>query len=155
MRYISTTSAFLVALLASVAISTSLIFAAFPSSSPTPTSSPTPIAVTQNSEPALGQLELILKEQKLGSVWPMNPIKYAIRSAVSAGVPANTLALLLLLPLIASVIAATRHLVGLRGFGIFLPAALIGSLRGDGSNIRYRAVPHHRFGFDDNAHNLA
>ncbi|MFZ5932641.1 MAG: 7TM domain-containing protein, partial [Patescibacteria group bacterium] len=59
-----------------------------------------------------------------GPIWPKNPIKYAIRQAISAGVPANTIVLLLLLPLVASIVAAARHLVGLRGFGIFLPAAL-------------------------------
>jgi len=32
--------------------------------------------------------------------------------------------LLLLLPFVATLIAAARHLIGLRGFGIFLPAAL-------------------------------
>jgi hypothetical protein len=69
-------------------------------------------------------LETILKNQSLGPVLPLNPIKYAIRSAVSAGVPANTIVLLLLLPLIATIIAAARHIIGIRGFGIFLPAAL-------------------------------
>jgi len=66
----------------------------------------------------------LLREQKLGPVWPVNPLKYAIRAAVVTGVPANTIVLLLLLPLVAMVIAAFRHLIGLRGFGIFLPAAL-------------------------------
>ena len=72
----------------------------------------------------LGPLEKLLKEQALGSVWPFNPIKYAIRSSVSAGVPANTIVLLLLLPIVAFVIAFTRNVIGIRGFGIFLPAAL-------------------------------
>ncbi len=69
-------------------------------------------------------LELQLETQELGPVLPFNPVKYAIRRAVSAGVPANTIVMLLLLPLVAAIIAATRHIVGLRGFGIFLPAAL-------------------------------
>jgi hypothetical protein len=69
-------------------------------------------------------LELLLEKQALGPVWPTNPIKYAIRGALAAGVPANTIVLLLLLPLVAAVIAAARHLIGIRGFGIFLPAAL-------------------------------
>jgi len=72
----------------------------------------------------IGPLEKVLNEQTLGSVWPANPIKYAIRFAVSSGVPTNTIVLLLLLPFTASIIAAARHLIGLRGFGIFLPAAL-------------------------------
>lgn len=89
----------------------------------TPTPVPRP-DITQKTEETIGPLERILNEQELGPVWPGNPIKYAIRSAVSSGVPANTIVLLLLLPGVAAVIAAFRHLVGIRGFGIFLPAAL-------------------------------
>jgi len=80
--------------------------------------------LTQKTQETLGPLEELLKNQKLGPVWPFNPIKYAIRSSVDAGIPVNMIVLLLLLPLVATTIAATRHLIGLRGFGIFLPAAL-------------------------------
>lgn len=102
---------------------------ATPTASPsaTPTVTPTPIPapdLTQKSEQTLGPLEAVLKAQQIGPAWPWNPIKHAIRKAVAAGVPANTIVLLLLLPVVASVIAAARHLIGLRGFGIFLPAAL-------------------------------
>ena len=96
--------------------------------SPILTPTPTPLVakpdITQKTQETIGPLESLLKEQKLGPVWPMNPIKYAIRGAVASGVPANTIVLLLLLPAIAGIIAAARHLIGLRGFGIFLPAAL-------------------------------
>ncbi len=101
-----------------------------PSPSPTVTPSPEPtpepprVDITQKSEESLGPLEMILKNQKLGPVWPTNPVKYAIREAVSAGVPVNTIVLLLLLPIVAFVIAFSRNIVGIRGFGIFLPAAL-------------------------------
>jgi len=88
---------------------------------PTPTSVPN---LTEKSQETLGPFEALLKAQKLGPVWPLNPVKYAIKQAVAAGVPANTIVLLLLLPVVAAIIAAARHLVGLRGFGIFLPAAL-------------------------------
>lgn len=124
MRYIQTIALFFVSLLLSAAVSTGLIIAAFPTPSATPIPTPVPVELNQKTGLASGHLEEILKNQSLGSVWPSNPIKYAIRAAVGAGVPANTLALLLLLPLVATVIAAIRHLVGLRGFGIFLPAAL-------------------------------
>jgi len=80
--------------------------------------------ITQKTEEVLGPLESILKSQSLGPVWPGNPIKYAVRGAVSAGVPANTIVLLLLLPLVALIIAFSRNVIGIRGFGIFLPAAL-------------------------------
>jgi hypothetical protein len=100
----------------------------------TPTPTPTPVAVstpepprvdiTQKSVETLGPLEKLLKEQALGATWPFNPVKYAIRASVAAGVPANTIVLLLLLPIVAFVIAFTRNVIGIRGFGIFLPAAL-------------------------------
>lgn len=106
-----------------------------PSPSPTleATASATPVMVpiptplpdlTQKSEETLGPLEKLLESQSLGSVWPGNPIKHAIRGAVAAGVPANTIVLLLLLPIVTFVIAFSRNIVGIRGFGIFLPAAL-------------------------------
>lgn len=80
--------------------------------------------LTQKTENIAEPLKKILDSQKLGAVFPKNFIKYAIRNSVNAGVPINTIVLILLLPLIAMVIAATRQLVGLRGFGIFLPASL-------------------------------
>lgn len=79
--------------------------------------------VTQ-TEVVTSPLEDLILKQNLGSIFPYNPIKYAILYAVSSGVPVNTIVMLLLLPLVAALIAAVRHLVGLRGFGIFLPAAL-------------------------------
>lgn len=100
---------------------------AAPSASPAPsieaTASPVP-DITQKTTEAISPLEKILSEQNLGAVWPKNPLKYAIREAVKAGVPANIIVLLILLPAVASIIASARHLIGLRGFGIFLPAAL-------------------------------
>lgn len=90
-----------------------------------PTSTPVPpVDITQKSTESLGPLETILKNQELGPTWPGNPVKYAIRGAVAAGVPANTIVLLLLLPIVTFVIAFSRNVVGIRGFGIFLPAAL-------------------------------
>ncbi|BCX15041.1 MAG: hypothetical protein KatS3mg088_724 [Patescibacteria group bacterium] len=95
--------------------------------SPTVEVTPTPqpkVDITQKTEESVGPLEKALSAQKVGPVWPFNFIKYAIRNAVSAGVPANTIVLLLLLPAVAAFISASRHLIGLRGFGIFMPAAL-------------------------------
>ena len=69
-------------------------------------------------------LDEIIANQELSGIWPFNPIKYAIRAATVSGLPANTIVLLLLLPLVVALIAAARHVIGLRGFGIFLPAAL-------------------------------
>ncbi len=102
-----------------------------PSPTPTPIATELPIStelprvdITQKTEEVIGPLEKLIKEQEIGMVWPLNPIKYAIKNSVNSGVPANTIVLLLLLPIVATVIAATRTIVGIRGFGIFLPAAL-------------------------------
>ncbi|OGM87756.1 hypothetical protein A2573_00630 [Candidatus Woesebacteria bacterium RIFOXYD1_FULL_43_18] len=99
-----------------------------PTPIPTPevTIAPEPVRVdiTQKSEETLGPLEKLLKEQELGPAWPFNPLKHAIRASIAAEVPANTIVLLLLLPIVAFVIAFTRNVIGVRGFGIFLPAAL-------------------------------
>ncbi len=108
------------------------VVAVTPSPIPTPTPLATleptpeapPVDITQKSTESLGPLEKLLEDQKVGPVWPFNPIKYATRGAIEAGVPANTLVLLLLLPIVTFVIAFSRNVVGIRGFGIFLPAAL-------------------------------
>lgn len=102
---------------------------ASPSASPVTIESPVPtevarIDITQKSKEVTGPLENLIKSQEVENVWPLNPIKFAIRNAVDSGVPANTIVLLLLLPIVATVIAATRQIIGIRGFGIFLPAAL-------------------------------
>lgn len=54
----------------------------------------------------------------------MNLFHSLIETAIRSGVSEATIILLLLLPLVASVVAAARHLIGFRGFGIFLPTAL-------------------------------
>ena len=91
---------------------------------PSPTPAPTPrVDITQTSK-EIGRLEQLLQEQNIGPALPFNPVKHAIRATVEAGVPTNTIVLLLLLPLVIAIIAAARHVVGLRGFGIFLPASL-------------------------------
>jgi len=101
---------------------------ATPTPTPTPevtvTPEPVRVDITQKSVETLGPLEKLLKEQVLGPLWPFNPLKYSIRASVAAEVPANTIVLLLLLPIVAFVIAFTRNVIGVRGFGIFLPAAL-------------------------------
>ena len=120
---------FVLILLPGRSLAQEAVFGATASPSATPALSPTPLPtpapdITQKTQETLGPLEKLLREQVLGGVWPVNPVKYAIRGAVSAGVPANTIVLLLLLPIVTFVIAFSRNVVGIRGFGIFLPAAL-------------------------------
>lgn len=53
-----------------------------------------------------------------------NALQHGIRNAINQGLPANIVVILILFPIIASIIAASRHLIGLHGFGIYIPAVL-------------------------------
>lgn len=105
-----------------------MVFAVEATASATPIVDPSPepprVDITQKSTESLGPLEKILKDQEVKSTWPFNFVKMAIRNAVKSGIPANTIVLLLLLPLVAFLIAFSRNVIGIRGFGIFLPASL-------------------------------
>jgi hypothetical protein len=80
--------------------------------------------ITEPTPEVKGKLERYLAEHPLDPLTVTNFLQHAIRGAIRRGVPANTIVLVLLFPLIAGIIAASRHLVGIRGFGIFLPAVL-------------------------------
>jgi hypothetical protein len=54
----------------------------------------------------------------------MNIFQHLIRQAIISGVSIETIVLLLLLPLVVSVVAAARHFIGFRGFGILIPATI-------------------------------
>ena len=80
--------------------------------------------VTEPGGEIAGQLEQYVINQPQTALSGFNFLQHAIRTAVMSGVPANTIVLVILFPLVAALIAAGRHLVGLRGFGIFTPAVL-------------------------------
>ena len=54
----------------------------------------------------------------------MNIFQSVISQAITNGVSEETVVLLLLLPLVASMVAAARHLIGFRGFGILIPTLI-------------------------------
>lgn len=81
-------------------------------------------AITKETKEVVEPLKNELNRQVIGKLGPSNFLRHAIKKSVEAGVPPNTIVLLLLLPGVATLIAAARHLIGLRGFGIFLPASL-------------------------------
>lgn len=66
------------------------------------------------------------KEIKIDEVrWNgLNTFKVAINWAVEKGVSTNTLVLLLLLPLIATLVSFLHYVVGLSGYGIFMPTMI-------------------------------
>lgn len=67
------------------------------------------------------RIEMALDRQATSPVW-LNPLKIGIMNAVNRGVSVNTIVLLLLFPLTAALVAFSRQVVGLNGFGIFIPA---------------------------------
>ncbi len=70
------------------------------------------------------KLESVLYEHPPKPLAITNFLQHAIRQAIQRGVSANTIVLILLFPLVAAIIAASRQIIGIGGFGIFLPAVL-------------------------------
>ncbi len=65
-----------------------------------------------------------LLEQPREDLHWYNFLRQAITTAVNRGLPSNIIVLLLLFPLVATIIAFSRHVIGLRGYGIYTPAVL-------------------------------
>ena len=62
---------------------------------------------------------------KHGVKWQgWNSISYLISQAIVKGVPENTIVLLLLLPLVATLVSFLHYVVGLSGYGIFIPTMM-------------------------------
>ena len=72
--------------------------------------------ITERTSSVKGKLEGYLTEKEIAGLgW---------NNFVAQGVSANTIVLVLLFPLVALMISSARHLLGLTGFGIFVPAML-------------------------------
>lgn len=80
--------------------------------------------LTQPTGVVKDKLEKVLEENPVGSINWHNFLRVAIVRAVKNGVPANTVVLILLFPLVVAIVAAARHLIGVRGVGILTPALL-------------------------------
>ena len=80
------------------------------------------------TEPAgLGSVyrpEEVLEANRTGKWNVFNSIRKAEELAVDRGVPANTIVLLLLLPLIATLVSVLHYVLGLSGYGIFMPTMI-------------------------------
>lgn len=80
--------------------------------------------LTQPSEEVKGKLARFIDEHPVGELSWHNFLRYLIERAVERGVPANTIVLIMLFPLAVTLVAASRHLIGIRGTGILTPALL-------------------------------
>lgn len=80
--------------------------------------------ITETTGRQRSELFVLLEENPPGPVSWHNFLQHAIRQAVNNGLATNIVVLIILFPIITSVIAASRHLIGLKGFGIYAPAVL-------------------------------
>jgi len=69
-------------------------------------------------------LSAVLEEQQVGSWNGLNTGRKIVRLAIDRGAPANTIVLLLLLPLVATLISLLHYVFGLSGYGIFMPTMI-------------------------------
>lgn len=80
--------------------------------------------ITETGGRQKSELAMLLDQNPVTDNTPLSFLARSIRSAVEKGVPANTIVLLLIFPLISLFIAFSRHIIGLRGFGVYTPAVL-------------------------------
>lgn len=80
--------------------------------------------ITESTGVQKGKLATFLDENPIEPLAWNNFIQHGIRYAVGEGMPANVIVLIILFPLVAALIGASRHIIGLRGFGMYIPAVL-------------------------------
>lgn len=81
--------------------------------------------VTRPEEPASRDEILVLFEKRpANTLTPFNFAAFFVQESVKAGVPSRTIILILLLPMLATIIAFIRHVVGLPSIGLLVPIAL-------------------------------
>lgn len=89
----------------------------------------TEIGVKENiteprSKEAGYRLESVLEKQGLKRWNGLNTARVLVRMAVNKGVSANTIVLLLLLPVIATLVSFLHYVIGISGYGIFMPTMI-------------------------------
>jgi len=80
--------------------------------------------ITEDNTIQKSKLASYLDENQPGPLSWYNFIQHAIIYAVNSGVQPNVIVLVMLFPLVALITVASRHIIGLRGFGIYIPAVL-------------------------------
>lgn len=61
-------------------------------------------------------------ERTIRDISPTNFISYGINFIINRGVPINSIVLLLMLPVIATILALARQVIGIKAFGLVTPA---------------------------------
>lgn len=80
--------------------------------------------ITDTGSVQKSKLASYLDEHPAAPLSWYNALQHGIRGAINRGLPANIVVLVILFPVITAIISASRHLIGLQGFGIYIPAVL-------------------------------
>lgn len=92
-----------------------------PTTEPTPTVilTPTPVPTVNITEAKSNKASY-----EVGKWNGLNSLRWMIKMATDRGVSTNTIVLLLLLPLVATLVSFLHYVVGLSGYGIFMPTMI-------------------------------
>ncbi len=63
-------------------------------------------------------------QRAITKLTPWNFASYAVNFMINKGVPANTILLILMLPIVATIIAFARQILGIKAFGIYIPSVV-------------------------------
>ncbi|HWS48955.1 MAG TPA: 7TM domain-containing protein [Candidatus Methanoperedens sp.] len=89
----------------------------------------TPVVERENITEVSNKIEKVTPEVRWQG-W--NMVSFFISKAVLMGVPENTVVLLLLLPLVATIVSLLHYVVGVSGYGIFTPTMMAVALLATG-----------------------
>lgn len=80
--------------------------------------------VTRPEGPEDEQALQLFKQRPADKLTLTNGLAFLVQSSVKSGVPSRTIILILLLPMLATIIAFIRHVIGLPSIGMLVPVAL-------------------------------
>ena len=66
----------------------------------------------------------LFKQRPTDEITPFNIVAFMVQASVKAGVPSRTVILILLIPMLATLMAFIRHVIGLPSMGMLVPMAL-------------------------------
>lgn len=75
-------------------------------------------------KPSEDEALALFKKRPTDQITPTNFAAFMVQAAVKAGVPSSTVILILLLPMLATIVAFIRHIIGLPSMGMLVPIAL-------------------------------
>lgn len=83
---------------------------------------PSVSAFVEELEKSISDYRIINAETRRVGIW--NFISYLVNFMIAKGIPSNTIVLLLMLPVIATIIAFLKQVVGITTFGLYTPAII-------------------------------